>query len=50
MVVSTVSKYIVLNILHYEHTTCDTAARSEPRQTFEVEAFAKLINGIKERI
>ena len=50
MVVSTMSKYIVLNILHYErNNTCDTAAHSEPSSTFEMELFAKIVNGIKQR-
>ena len=49
MVVSTVTKYIVLNILHYEHNnTYDTAAHSEPSQTFETELSAKIVNGIKQ--
>ena len=50
MVVSTLSKYIVLNILHYERNNkYDTAAHSEPSQTFEMELFAKIVNGIKQR-
>ena len=50
MVVSTVSKYIILNILHYErNNTYDTVAHSEPSQTFETEVFAKIVNGIKQR-
>ena len=48
MVVSTVSKHIVLNILHYDRNNkYDTAAHSEPSQTFETELFAKIVNGIK---
>ena len=47
MVASTVSKYIALNILHYErNNTYDTAVHSEPSQTFETELFAKIVNGI----
>ena len=50
MVVSTVIKYIVLNIVHYEgNNTCDTAAHSDPNQTFEMEFFAKIGNNIKKR-
>ena len=49
MVVSTVSKYVVLNILHCErNNTCDTTAHSDPSQTFEMELFAKIVNGIKQ--
>ena len=50
MVDSTVSKCIVLNILHYERiNTCDTAAHSDSSQTFEMELFAKRVIGIKKR-
>ena len=42
MAVSTVSKYIVLNILHYErNNTYDTAAHSDSSQTFGDGAFCK---------
>ena len=48
MVVSTVSKYIVLNILHYErNNTYNIAAHSEPSQTLEMGIFAKIVNVIK---
>ena len=50
MLVSTVSKYIVLNILHYErNNTYDTAGHSECSHTFETEVFAKIHNGIMQR-
>ena len=49
MVVSTVSKYIALNILHCErNNTCDRTAHSYPSQTFEIELFAKIVKDIKQ--
>ena len=49
MIVSTVSKYIVLNILHYKrNNTCDRTAHSYPSQTFENELLAKIVNDIKQ--
>ena len=47
MLVSTVSKYIVLNILHYERNNAyDTVAHSEPSQTFEMELFVKQLTAL----